>query len=241
MMDGISAMDTGNNRQMLAMSIESIGEVKILTQGYQAEYGRSSGLQITAVTRSGTNRFRGSAFSVFTDSDWSSNSWVNARNGDAKLKSETKTLGYSVGGPAGKPGGNNRLFFFYSHEYRPATSPINGGNPIRLRVPTSAERAGDFSQTLNTNAGGESLGALNPFIKDRNSTAVCNAANTAGCFQDGGVVGRIPSNRLYAPGIAILNQYPGPHFAQANNTTYNSRSRARPPLVRTTAIRPSGA
>ncbi|MDE3196641.1 MAG: carboxypeptidase regulatory-like domain-containing protein, partial [Acidobacteriota bacterium] len=37
MMDGISAMDTGNNGQMLAMNIESIGEVKVLTQGYQAE------------------------------------------------------------------------------------------------------------------------------------------------------------------------------------------------------------
>ena len=52
MMDGVSAMDTGNNGQMLSMNIESIGEVKILTQGYQAEYGRSSGLQITAVTKS---------------------------------------------------------------------------------------------------------------------------------------------------------------------------------------------
>ncbi len=41
MMDGISAMDTGNNGQMLSMNIESIGEVKVLTQGYQAEYGRS--------------------------------------------------------------------------------------------------------------------------------------------------------------------------------------------------------
>ena len=60
MMDGISAMDTGNNGQMINMNIESIAEVKVLTQGYQAEYGRSSGLQITAVTKSGTNRFRGS-------------------------------------------------------------------------------------------------------------------------------------------------------------------------------------
>jgi len=40
MMDGISAMDTGNNGQMLGMNVDSIGEVKILTQGYQAEYGR---------------------------------------------------------------------------------------------------------------------------------------------------------------------------------------------------------
>ena len=64
MMDGISAMDTGNNGTMLAMNIESIGEVKILTQGYQAEFGRSSGLQITAVTKSGTNRYRGSVYNV---------------------------------------------------------------------------------------------------------------------------------------------------------------------------------
>ena len=44
MMDGVSAMDTGNNGQMLGMNIESIGEVKVLAQGCQAEYGRSSGL-----------------------------------------------------------------------------------------------------------------------------------------------------------------------------------------------------
>src|SRR5262249_8559030 len=53
-MDGASAMDTGNNGQMLNMNTESIGEVKVLTSGYQAEYGRSSGLQITAVTKSGS-------------------------------------------------------------------------------------------------------------------------------------------------------------------------------------------
>src|SRR5262245_9176936 len=112
MMDGISAMDTGNNGQMLNMNIDSIGEVKVLTQGYQAEYGRSSGLQITAVTKSGTNRYRGSAYDVMTDSDWDSNSWVNSKNGDPKVKTNTKTLGYTIGGPVGKPGGSNKLFFF---------------------------------------------------------------------------------------------------------------------------------
>ncbi len=61
MMDGISTMDTGNNGILLQMNVESIAEVKVLTSSYQAEYGRSSGLQITAVTKSGTNRFRGSA------------------------------------------------------------------------------------------------------------------------------------------------------------------------------------
>src|SRR5258708_17338931 len=64
MIDRISAMDTGNNGQMLSMNIESIAAVNILTQGYHAEYGRSSGLQMTAVTKSGTNRFRGSAYDI---------------------------------------------------------------------------------------------------------------------------------------------------------------------------------
>src|SRR5262245_13353557 len=153
MMDGISAMDTGNNGQMLNMNVDAIGEVKILTQGYQAEYGRSSGLQITAVTKSGTNRFRGSAYDIQTNSDWDSNSWVNEKNGDPKPKTSTKTMGYTIGGPVGRPGGNNKLFFFYSHEYRPVTAAINNANPIRMRVQTALERAGDFSETrYNTGA-----------------------------------------------------------------------------------------
>ena len=93
MMDGISAMDTGNNGTMLAMNIESIGEVKILTQGYQAEFGRSSGLQVTAVTKSGTNRFRGSFYDVERDTTWNSNSWVNRANGDAEADQRRERLG----------------------------------------------------------------------------------------------------------------------------------------------------
>ena len=151
MMDGISAMDTGNNGMMLNMNVESIAEVKVLTQGYQAEYGRSSGIQITAVTKSGTNRFRGSAYDYKINSDWNENSWVNTKNGDPKPVNKRDIYGYSVGGPVGKPGGNNKLFFYYSHEYRPTNAAINGGNPIRLRVPTALERAGDFSQTLDNN------------------------------------------------------------------------------------------
>jgi hypothetical protein len=215
MMDGISAMDTGNNGQMLNMNVDSIGEVKILTQGYQAEYGRSSGLQITAVTKSGTNRFRGSAYDIQTNSDWDENSWVNEKNGDPKPKTSTKTLGYTIGGPVGKPGGNNKLFFFYAHEYRPVTAAINNGNPIRIRVPTALERAGDFSQTRDNN------GALFNLIKDPNSTLPCTAASTAGCFQDGGVLGKIPANRLYPIGTSLLSRYPMPNVTQLAGMNYN--------------------
>jgi hypothetical protein len=215
MMDGISAMDTGNNGQMLNMNVDAIDEVKILTQGYQAEYGRSSGLQITAVTKSGTNKFRGSAYDIQTNSDWDANSWVNSKNGDAKPKQTTKTLGYTIGGPVGKPGGQNKLFFFYSHEYRPVTTAINSGNPIRIRVPTLLERAGDFSQTRDNN------GALFNLIKDPNSTQPCTAANTAGCFAAGGVLGKIPADRLYSTGLALLSRYPTPNVNQGSGQNYN--------------------
>ena len=218
MMDGISAMDTGNNGTMLAMNIESIGEIKILTQGYQAEFGRSSGLQVTAVTKSGTNRFRGSVYDVERDTNWNSNSWVNQANGDAKPISDEKDWGYSLGGPIGKPGGNNKLFFFYSHEYRPRNLPINNGNPIRLRVPTQAERNGDFSQSLDNN------GALIPqLLSPVDRRAYPNNV--------------IPSSELYAPGLAVLNRYPLPNRTQTPTTNYNYE--IQPPQVENLTQQPA--
>jgi hypothetical protein len=224
MMDGISAMDTGNNGQMLNMNVESIAEVKVLTQGYQAEYGRSSGLQITAVTKSGTNRFRGSAYDIKINSDWNENSWVNDKNGDPKPIDKRDLYGYSIGGPVGKPGGNNKLFFFYTHEYRPTNAAINNGNPIRYRVPTALERVGDFSQTQDNN------GNLFPYIRDTSTGLPCSATNTAGCFRDGGVLGRIPQNRLNPASLALLSRYPLPTQQQAPGSTYNYEQ-LTPPAV----------
>jgi hypothetical protein len=199
MMDGVSTMDTGNNGQLLQMNPEAIAEVKVLAAGYQAEYGRSSGLQITAVTKSGTNRFRGSVYDVMRNSDWNSNSWVNQINGTPKAVDKQSDWGYTIGGPVGKPGGSNNLFFFYSHEYRPR----NAANTLRqFRVPTMAERSGDFSASLDNN------GAPIPALRD---------PINGGTFPGN----RIPQNLLYQTGVNILNLYPKPSIAQAPGTSYN--------------------
>ena len=218
MMDGISAMDTGNNGTMLAMNIESIGEVKILTQGYQAEYGRSTGLQVTAVTKSGTNRFRGSVYDIERATSWNSNSWVNKMNGDPKPIQDEQDWGYSIGGPIGKPGGNNKLFFFYSHEYRPRNSPINNGNPIRLRVPTLAERNGDFSQSLDQN--GTFVGQLKSPITGQ------NYPNNL-----------IPQSEFYSLGQTLLRRYPEPNKTQTSGTNYNYET--PPPQVENLTQQPA--
>ena len=71
-------------------------------------------------------------------------------------------------------------------------------------MPTALERAGDFSQTLDNN------GNLYPYIKDPLLSGACNATTQAGCFAAGGVVGRIPADRLYQPGLNILKMWPLP-------------------------------
>jgi hypothetical protein len=211
--DGVSIMDTGNNGQMLQTNVEAIAEVRVVTQGYSAEYGRSSGLQISGTTKSGTNQFRGSVYDIQRHSRWNTNSWANTQNGIAQALSDQHDWGYTFGGPVGKPGGQNKLFFFYAHELRPRAE---GGGTNRFRVPTLLERRGDFSQSTDRN------GALVNLIRDPTSTSPCTAANTAGCFADGGVLGRIPANRLYPLGLNILKLWPEPN---TSGLDYNFETR----------------
>ena len=136
-----------------------------------------------------------------------------SQNGDPKPVSKQRDWGYSLGGPIGKPGGANRLFFFYSHEYRPREA---GGDINRFRVPTVLERQGDFSQTRDNN------GALFNTIRDYTTGLPCTAADTRGCFQDGGVLGRIPQSRLYPTGMNILSKlWPLPNVEQVPGLGYN--------------------
>ena len=108
--DGLNGVDSGNNGILLQVNTESIAEVKVLVSNYQAEFGRFSGIQIAAVTKSGTNRFRGGVYGVTRNSTWNLNerNKANILNGDPPSTNITKSTdwGYSVGGPIGKPGGN---------------------------------------------------------------------------------------------------------------------------------------
>ena len=212
MLDGSTAMDPGINRPATRVSVESLAEVKIVTSTYQAEYARSSGLQINAVTKSGTNQFRGSIYSVSRNSDWNSNRRTNVLNGDPKPFEDEMDWGFAIGGPVGRPGGKNKLFFYANLEFNPRTF---GNNVNRYRMPTELERRGDFSQSR------DELGNLYPYIKDPLIAGACTPTNTASCFQDGGVIGRIPANRLYQSGLNILNWWPAPNIAQAPGQAYN--------------------
>ncbi|MCX6544515.1 MAG: TonB-dependent receptor [Acidobacteria bacterium] len=212
MVDGAVNMDPGINRQSMKVSVDSVSEVKAVTSSYQAEYGRSAGMQVNVVTKSGTNDLRGGLYYVARNSDWNSNSKTNILNGDPKPLSNEKDYGGSLGGPVGKPGHNNKLFFFFNLEFNPRT---RAGSVVSYRMPTLLERQGDFSQTLDNN------GNLYPYIKDPLISGTCSAANTTACFKDGGVLGKIPANRLYQTGLNILKWYPEPNLPTVAGVAYN--------------------
>src|SRR4029078_1158051 len=135
-------------------------------------------------------------------SDWNANSKANNSNGVPKPVSKAQDTGFSVGGPAGKPGRHTKLLFFFGAECTPATA---GGTQQTFRLPTALERKGDFSQST------DNLGNPFPYIKDPQYSGTCGttgAGDHSGWFQDGGVLGRIPAKRLYGLGLNILKMYP---------------------------------
>ncbi len=85
-------------------------------------------------------------------------------------------------------------------EFRPSNTVVNTGNFLRL--PTALERAGNYSQSLNNQGA-----PIAPIID-----------NTTGNPFPGNI---IPTNRLYAPGVAVLNQYPLPNLPSTPGLSYN--------------------
>ncbi|HEX9002993.1 MAG TPA: TonB-dependent receptor [Blastocatellia bacterium] len=211
-LDGVATVDTGNNGQMFAVVLDSIAEFKVLTSNYQAEYGRSAGAQISAVTRGGSRDFHGSFYTFRRHDGMNANTWINNRDSTPtnrinKPRLDQRDIGYTIGGPVWIPKlfneDKNKVFFFFSQEHQKRFTPPAG--PVRVTVPTALERAGDFSQSR------DQAGNLFPYIRDAASGLPCSAADTRGCFQDGGVIGKIPANRLYSLGLNILKIYPLPN------------------------------
>lgn len=223
-LDGIGNVDTGNNGDQLAtISVDAVSEFKILTSNYQAEYGRSSGAQISVVTKSGTNEFHGSGYIYHRHEGLNANSWMNNRDGIARNFFRFNNFGYTIGGPVYLPklgeggasiwSGKNKLYFFFTQEFQKQLRPQNNRN---VTMPTALERIGDFSQSVS-NTGAKI------YIRDYTKGLPCSASNTSGCFSDGGVINKIPQNRLYGPGLAILRIFPLPTLTGNNGFNFRSQ------------------
>src|SRR6266498_2443853 len=155
-LDGVTNLNLGNNTgALVSVNPDALQEVKILTSNYQAEYGRASGGYIALTTRSGTNQFHGGARYFRRHDSLNADTFFNNARGGAD-KGFPRPLyrynfyGWDFGGPVIIPklvNGRNKLFFFISQEYYRQLVPQAAS--INILVPTAAERAGDFSKSVD--------------------------------------------------------------------------------------------
>ena len=209
--DGSTNVDTGSNgTQHVALNIDTIAEFKVLTSNYQAEYGRSGGGDIKIVTRGGGKEFHGTGYLFHRHEGQNANTFFNNAEGvnSKGIQNAQRSLyrynyfGYNVGGPIRLPGKfldgkvKDKAFFFWAQEWQRQLVPTT---LRQVRVPTAAELAGDFSQTLDGNK--------NPyFIRDPLLPGDCSQTDPTkrnACFPGN----RIPANRINASGQAILKLF----------------------------------
>jgi hypothetical protein len=143
LVDGANNNDTGSQRTILVYpSVDSIEEFKIERNSYGPEFGLAAGGQVSIITKSGSNEFHGGLFySGRNDALDAYDTQVKANCPAGvscnKNKLRENNWGYHVGGPIKK----DKIFFFWNEEW----NRIIGAQTFSARVPTAAERTGDYT------------------------------------------------------------------------------------------------
>ena len=224
--DGSSAVDTGSNgTRHVTVNPDAVSEVKILTSNYQAEFGKAGGGFIQFVTLGGSKRYQGGARFFHRHEGLNANNFFNNARGLGRPLYRYNNIGWDFGGPVRLPWlkfnqKKDKLFFFVNQEYYEQLRP---GSARLIRVPTEAERRGDFSQTVDGNGN-------KVYIKDPLKSGACGSANQTACFP-GNI---IPADRFYASGQAILNIYPLANVTGNPQYNYVSQASADYPRRETT-------
>ena len=142
MVDGGFNLDSGSNAsQINNVGLDFIDQVKVQTSNFSAELGRNSGAAINVVTKSGTNSFKGSAFTLMRDDKFDAANYFapkNAAGQRIKGRLDFRDFGGALGGPIQK----GKLFFFGGSEYK-RLDRVDG--PFRRTMPTTAELSGNFA------------------------------------------------------------------------------------------------
>ncbi|PZQ28747.1 MAG: hypothetical protein DI562_10255 [Stenotrophomonas acidaminiphila] len=112
---GITGQDSSRGNPFPQMAI---GEYKVITSNYKAEYDQISSAAVTAVTKSGTNEFSGSFFWDYTNEDWRT-AKESEKAPSTKTQSKDEQYGFALGGPIVK----DLAHFFVSYEAKEYQSP----------------------------------------------------------------------------------------------------------------------
>ena len=133
----VNGGDVSEGRTMgagLIPNLESVSEFRLITNSFDAEYGRFSGAVMNAITKSGTNGLHGSAFEFLRNSDMDARGFFDP----AVTLLKRNQFGYAVGGPAIK----NKVFWFTDYQ---GTRQSQGSSGSLTQLPSAAQRTGNFS------------------------------------------------------------------------------------------------
>lgn len=136
LLDGIDNNSNDNGGLVLRTNVDAIQEFKIQTNSYSAEFGRSGGAVVNAITKSGTNNFHGGVFEFLRNSALDARDYFEDPT-TKKASFKQNQFGGTFGGPLIK----NKLFFFGDYQGTRIRNPLTWVS----KVPTLAERTGDFS------------------------------------------------------------------------------------------------
>ncbi|HWY08132.1 MAG TPA: carboxypeptidase regulatory-like domain-containing protein [Candidatus Acidoferrales bacterium] len=134
--NGGDGNDLFANLPAVQPSPDSIEEFRVISNSFDAEYGRNSGAVVNVVTKSGTNNFHGSAYEFFR------NDVLNAHGFSFQPTPKPPFKQNQFGGTIGGPIKKDKIFIFGSYEGRRI---VRGIVSQQVPVPTAADEAGDFS------------------------------------------------------------------------------------------------
>ncbi|MBL8174596.1 MAG: TonB-dependent receptor [Bryobacterales bacterium] len=199
-LDGIpNTVPQGGGNIVYVPSLDTVEEIKVHTTMFDASLGHSNGGAVSLTTRGGANEYHGAAYLYKRWAALDANNWINNRLGLARPPISYRQWGATLGGPILIPrlyNGRNRTFFFLSREQDKLANQVNR----QSRVPTGAERGGDFSQTLNRTGGALTLW-------DPATTVVTGNRAERQPF----AANRIPAGRFDPAGVGVLKLYPLPN------------------------------
>ncbi len=143
---------------VIGPSVEAIGEMQILTSGYNAEYGRGAGGVVNVNLKSGTNEVHGVLYEILQNDKLNANRWEYNKSRTARGPFKQNQYGAALGGPIIK----NKLFIFGNYQGTRIRS--SGGSIQNLgyggfyTIPTQAMTHGDFGSLLGGVIGNDAEG-----------------------------------------------------------------------------------
>src|SRR5256714_9741232 len=200
----------------LVPNLDSVQEFRLITNSFDAEYGKFSGAVMNAITKSGTNSIHGTVFEFLRNDKFDARNYFDPSRAELRQNQ----FGYAVGGPFWK----NKLFWFTDYQ---GTRQVVGASTGFVQVPTDAQRQGVFGTQAFFDSNGAPLTVQGQGWADALSSrlgyTVTNAegyafdvvngtacTSTAQCVFPNGI---IPQNAFAAPAIGILPYIPLPNVS----------------------------